>query len=129
MTSLSKKNESQRWINALVAGVSILSGYLLFKFCGQLSEWFALEAKIKSYMVISQIVSGAVAIGMFVILLRNANIAKYLEEVYAEAVKVIWPDKDSTVKLTIGIVIAVAIAAACFSVIDIVIRKLLSFLY
>jgi preprotein translocase SecE subunit len=49
-----------------------------------------------------------------------------LEEVFQEAVKVVWPDKNETVKHTVGIMIGVTIVGTLLAVFDLAATWLLS---
>ncbi len=55
-----------------------------------------------------------------------AKIGKFLREVRAELRKVIWPNRQETILYTLVVVIAVAIVAGLFSIIDAVFGELLA---
>lgn len=124
-----KEADSSKWINTLIVIGACIFGYVFNAFLLQLSEWFDLEAKVPSYVLISQIVSIFIGFGSFLYVLKNKQSAGYLQEVYGELTKVIWPDKDSTVKLTISIVIGVAISGVFLSLVDLGIKELLNLMY
>jgi preprotein translocase subunit SecE len=52
-----------------------------------------------------------------------------MQEVYSELVKVVWPDKDSIMKMTVGLVIAVSVISGIFVLVDFTFRKILELLY
>jgi len=127
--SIIKSEDSSKWINALVAIGSVLSGFIVTKFVDQLGIWFDLEAKISSFPVLSQGLGVLTGLLVFVIVLKNTKTSSYLQEVYSELVKAVWPSKDATMKMTIGIAIALVIASGIFVFVDFVFKKILSYVY
>jgi preprotein translocase subunit SecE len=123
--SIIKSEDSSKWINALVAIAAVLSGFIVTKFVDQLGSWFDLEAKISSFSVVSQGLGVLVGVLVFVI----SKSSSYLEEVYNELLKAVWPSKDATVKMTIGIAIALVVCSGVFVFVDFVFKKILSFVY
>ena len=65
----------------------------------------------------------------FFTVFKNKNAAGHLREVYDELVKVVWPDKDSVVKVTVGIIIGLVIFCSIFVGVDWTFRALLQLLY
>ncbi len=125
--SILKSDDRKKWISTFVMLCSALIGYTLIRFMFQLGEWFDLESQVKYYLGISQ-VSGLIAgIIAFAAIMKNKVAYAYLDEVFEELVKVVWPEKDTVVKLTVGIVIAIAIVSAILLLIDWMARGLLSF--
>jgi preprotein translocase subunit SecE len=127
--SILKTEDARKWINAFVVLICFLIAYVAITFFGQLSEWFDLEAKIKHYIFVQQSVGILFGVIAAVISFKNKKMMKYLNEVYAELVKVVWPEKDTVLKVTVGIVIGVSIVSGIFVAIDYVARKVLSLLY
>lgn len=127
--SIIKSEDSSKWINALVAIAAVLSGFIVTKFVDQLGSWFDLEAKISSFSVLSQGLGVVTGVLVFIIVLKNSKTSSYLEEVYNELLKAVWPSKDATVKMTIGIAIALVVCSAIFVFVDFVFKKILSFVY
>ena len=128
MTSL-RSEDGKKWIFSFVAIVSLIVSYMAIKFLGQMSEWFDLEAKVSNFVIVSQFVGIAVGLLTFIFIIKNSKASLYMNDVYGELVKVIWPEKDGVVKLTIGIVIGVVIASGVLVLIDMVFGKLLEFIY
>ena len=125
--SILKSDDRKKWTSTFVMLCSALIGYTLIRFMFQLGEWFDLESQVKYYLGISQ-VSGLIAgIIAFAAIMKNKVAYAYLDEVFEELVKVVWPEKDTVVKLTVGIVIAIAIVSAILLLIDWMARGLLSF--
>src|SRR5690606_5044912 len=120
--SIVKKEDSKKWINSFVAIISIISGFLTIRFVQQMSEWFDLEAKINNFVIVSQGIGVAVGLAIFIYIFKSKNAASHLNEVYDELVKVVWPDKDTVFKVTIGIVISLAIVSAVFVGVDYLFR-------
>lgn len=127
--SIIKAEDSQKWINFFVALVSILCGFLVIRFLGQMGEWFDLEAKIPYFIGVSQGVGIVVGLTVFLSIKGNKNAKEHLDEVYSELVKVIWPDSESVVKSTIGIVIGLSILSLIFIAVDNGFRWVLNLIY
>lgn len=127
--SIVKKEDSKKWINSFVAIVSIISGFLAIRFTLQMSEWFDLEAKVNNFILISQGIGVAIGLAVFIGIFKNKNASSHLSEVYDELVKVVWPDRDTIFKVTIGIVISLAIVSAIFVGVDYMFRAMLDLFY
>ena len=127
--SLVRVEDGKKWINAFVAIISIIAGFVAIRFAGQLSEWFDLEAKVSNFLAISQAVGILIGLVTFIGILKNKNASTHMQEVYSELVKVVWPDKDSVLKMTVGLVIAVSIISGIFVLIDFTFRKILELIY
>lgn len=127
--SIIKSEDSRKWISLLVAIVAAVVGYSVFKFVGQLGNWFDLEAKVSGFHLISQGLGFVAGAGTFAYIMVSKKTFSYLDEVYSELLKVVWPEKDKTTKATVGIAIALVIVAGIFTVVDIVFKKLLHLIY
>lgn len=128
MTTASREH-GRKWINAFLAIACAVLGFVVIRFTQQLGEWFDLEAKIKNFLLVSQALGVAVGLGSFVVASKRKDLMDYLNEVYGELVKVIWPDGDSVTKLTIGIVIGLSIVSTILVSIDFIVRKILELIY
>ncbi|MEI8345900.1 MAG: preprotein translocase subunit SecE [Pseudomonadota bacterium] len=127
--SIIKSEDKGKWINAFVMLTCILVGFICIRFFYQLGEWFDLEAKLRNFIVWAQMAGVLVGIGTFLYIRNKKEALVHLDEVYAELVKVIWPDKDSTIKVTVGILIGVSIVAAFLILVDFIVSHLLDLLY
>lgn len=127
--SIIKAEDSKKWINFFIALISILCGYLTIKFLGQMGEWFDLEAKVPYYLGVSQGAGIVIGLVVFLVVKANTQAQEHLNEVYGELVKVIWPDSESVVKSTVGILIGLAILSSVFVGVDYVFRELLNLIY
>lgn len=127
--SIIKSEDSRKWITALTVIASVLAGYVVYKFVGQLGDWFDLETKISSYGLVTQGLGFLTGAGTFIYILKNSETSSYLQEVYNELVKVVWPSKDATIKMTIGIAIALVIVSGIFTAVDFIFKKILEFVY
>lgn len=121
--------DGKKWIQAALAVFCSLAAYLMFKMLHQMSEWFDLEAKISNFNIVAQGIALVVAFLLFLILYKRAEVFNYLNEVYLELTKVIWPDKESVAKLAVGIVISTVILSIILVSVDLLVKKLLSLLY
>lgn len=124
-----KKEDQKKWLNAFIALVSILVAFILIRFVLQLGEWFDLESKINHFRGVAQGVGIFIGLAVFVVVSKHKQWRGFLDEVYGELLKVIWPDQDSVVKMTIGIVIGISIASSILVLVDYIFRGLLSLLY
>ena len=124
-----KEADSKKWINALIAMGALVLANILIRLLYQISEWTDLETKVENFRLLAQFIGIGVGVLAFVIILKNKQAYQYLTEVYGELTKVIWPDKDSTLKLTVSIVIGVAISAVFLGLVDFGIKELLELLY
>lgn len=127
--SFIKSEDSRKWIYALVALGAAICGYLIFKLLGQLSVWFDLEAKVSNMIIVSQAIGMLFGFGTFIAIVSNEKSRNYLQEVYDELLKVVWPSSDTTLKITIGLVVALVIVAGIFVSVDYLFKLLLSFIY
>ncbi len=127
--SIIKAEDNKKWINTFIALISILSGFLVIRFLGQMGEWFDLEAKIPYFIGVSQGAGALVGLVVFLVIRGNSSAKELLDEVYSELVKVIWPDSESVVKSTIGILIGLSILSVIFVGVDYVFRWLLNQIY
>lgn len=127
--SIIKAEDSNKWINFLIAIVAILCGFVTIKFLGQMGEWFDLEAKIPYFQGVAQGIGIVIGLGVFAGVKANSLAKQHLGEVYAELVKVIWPDSESIVKSTVGILIGLSILSSIFVGVDYAFRELLNLIY
>ena len=116
--SSSTTETGKKWIQTSVTLFCMTIGYILISFFAQLGEWFELESKISNYMLISNIVSVLLSVGVFAYIITNKVTSEFLRDVYAEAVKVVWPDKNDTVRMTVVIMIGVTIVGFILWIFD-----------
>lgn len=124
-----RSEDARKWINFFVALVSVILCYTVIVFLGQVGEWFDLEAKVRYYEGISQgvgILSGLVS---FVVLTKKKASATFLKEVYDELVKVVWPERETVVRVTFVVIVGVAVLSSIFVGADYVFRQLLELVY
>ena len=127
--SSTMKDDGTKWIQTTITLCCLMLSYILIRFFGQIGEWFDLESKITQYLIISQVVAVLVSLGVFIYVMKNPVISTFLKEVYQEAIKVVWPDKNETVKHTIGIMIGVTIVGFLLGLFDFVATWLLSLIH
>ena len=127
--NLQSTKNSKKWINSFVAILAVLFAFISIRFFEQLSEWFDLEAQITSFKMLKQVLGIALGVLAFAITTKNKKAMIHMEEVYAELQKVIWPEKNTVLKLTIGIIIAVSIVSGLFVFLDFIFQKLLELTY
>ena len=127
--SIIKSEDSGKWINGLVALFAFVVGFLTKRFIDQLSIWLDLETKVSNIGLISQVVGVLIGFAIFVYVLKSEKTSSYLKEVFDELVRVVWPSKDATMKITIGLVVALVIVAGIFVSVDFVFKKILSIVY
>lgn len=124
--SAASHNEGKKWIQTSTAIVCMIVGYVLISFFETLGEWFELESKITSFVAISQVLSVVISLAVFVYIMKNSKTSNFLNDVYQETVKVVFPDKNETVRHTIGIMFGVTIVGVMLWFFDIIASYLLS---
>jgi preprotein translocase subunit SecE len=121
--------DSKRWINSFLAVLSILFGMICISFFEQMGEWFDLEAKVQYFQAVNQVLGVLFGLGFFLFCSINKASVSHLNEVYGELVKVVWPERDVVVKMTIGVVVGVTIISSIFVLTDFIFQKILDLLY
>ena len=127
--STSVQDDGKKWIQTSVAITCLILVYVLISFTATLSEWFDLESKVPFYTAGSQILSVLISLGVFVYIMKNKVTSTFLAEVYQEAIKVVWPNKNETVRHTIGIMIGVGIVGFILGVFDFIAVWLLKLIH
>lgn len=107
--SVASKQDGKKWIQTCLAITCMLVGYVLYSFFEQINEWWHLETYIPSYYAVAQALAVLIGLGTFIYIIKNPNTSQFLNDVYYEVLKVVWPNKEETVKHTIGIMIGVSI--------------------
>lgn len=116
--SVTSTNEGKKWIQASLALSCIFLGYVVVSFLEKMAEWFLLEAKIPYFFGISQGLGVIAGLATYVVVLRNPKTATFLDEVFQELLKVVWPDRNQTWKYTVMIMIGVTIMGFVFGFFD-----------
>jgi len=116
--AVASNDDGKKWIQASVALVCILTGYVLISFFEKLAEWFQLETMIPYFFALTQVLSVLVALGAFIVIMKNPKSSEFLTNVYQEVVKVVWPDRQQTWRHTFVILIAVTIFGFIFGFFD-----------
>jgi len=119
-------NNGRKWINACVAIVCMIFGYVVTKFFMQMGAWFDLESKLKFFEAYVKGFAVIASLGVFVYLIKNPKSSTFLNDVYSEMTKVAFPDKNQTVRHTIGIMIGVGIVGFILGFFDFSASYLLS---
>lgn len=119
MSSNTPVNKSgQKWISSTLAIACIILFYVILRFFNQVGEWFELEAKISNFSAITQGLSVLIGIGTFFSILKHPFTSSYLRECYEEMVKVVFPDKNETMSMSIKVMILVTIIGFILGVFD-----------
>jgi preprotein translocase subunit SecE len=116
--AVASNEEGKKWIQATVAVVCILVGYVLISFFEKLAEWFALESMIPYFYVVTQALSVVLALVAYIVIMKNPKSADFLSNVYQEVLKVVWPDSQQTWRHTFVIMVAVTIFGFIFGFFD-----------
>lgn len=124
--SLTTKDNGKKWIQSSIAMLCLVTAFCFVKFFTQMGDWFELESKLPYYTALSQVLSVLIAFGVFIYIIKNEKTSSFLAEVYQEAIKVIWPDKNQTVRHTVGIMIGVTVVGFILGIFDLISTYLLS---
>ena len=124
-TTLSVSKTYKKWINASVAIAAIFLGYTVYRFLNFINGQFELEASVGQIEPMIQGFSALIGIGSFFYVIKNSKTAKYLTEAFSELEKVVFPDKNETVALTIRVIILVTIVGIFLGIIDVLATLLL----
>lgn len=116
--SVASNDDGKKWIQTSVALTCILLVYVMISFFEKLAEWFALETMIPYYFGISQFVSVLIGLVSYIVVFKNSTSSEFLTNVYQEAIKVVWPDKQQTWRHTFVIMVAVTIMGFVFGFFD-----------
>ncbi len=127
--SIIRVEDERKWINAFIAVVCILAAFISIRFIGQLGEWFDLESKVQYFNGFVQGFGALIGVSTFIGIRKHKRASQFMSEVYKELVKVIWPDKESVVKLTIGIIIGLIIVCLILGLIDYLTQGALNLFY
>jgi preprotein translocase SecE subunit len=68
--------------------------------------------------VMTQVLGVLVGLSAFIVILKNSTSSSFLEDVYKELLKVVWPDRSQTWKYTVVIMILVTIMGFVFGLFD-----------
>ncbi len=127
--SILKADDEKKWINTFVISCAVIFGYICIRFFLQLGDWFDLESKIPYFVNSTHAMGVVFGIGSLLFVKNNQKSLQYFSEVYGELVKVVWPDKDAILKLTIGIIIALTIVSGILLFVDYIFNLLLNLIY
>lgn len=127
--SLLKSEDSKKWINAFVAILSFIVGYIVISFTEQMGEWFDLEAKVSNFLMVTQAIGIIAGLATFLGITKNKNASTHLNEVYMELTKAVWPQADAVLKSTVGIIIGLSIISGIFVGVDFLFQKALELIY
>ncbi|MDD0854900.1 preprotein translocase subunit SecE [Halobacteriovorax sp. GB3] len=127
--SIVRAEDKKKWINAFVAIMGILTGYITIAFVSKMGEWFDLEAKVPNFLAVTQGAGIVVGLIVFMGVIKNVKASVHMGEVYDELVKVNWADKDAVVKITVGLVIGLSIVSSVFVLVDFTFRKVLNLIF
>ncbi len=116
--AVASNDEGKKWIQASLAVVCILLGYILISFFEKLAEWFALETMIPYYFGVTQALSVVLAASTYFYVMRTPKTSDFLVNVYQELMKVVWPDSQQTWRHTFVIMVAVTIMGFVFGFFD-----------
>lgn len=113
------QQDGKKWIQASVVLFGALMAYVCLAFIEQVNGLWDLEAKVGNFSIFSNVIAFAVGLLTFVIIMKNEKSSTFLEEVYAEFIKVVFPETDSTWRQTFGIMVGVSIVGFLLWLVDI----------
>lgn len=113
------QQDGKKWIQASVVLFGALMAYVCLAFIEQVNGLWDLEAKVGNFSIFSNVIAFAVGLLSFVIVMKNQKSSTFLEEVYVEFRKVVFPETDSTWRQTFGIMVGVSIIGFLLWLVDI----------
>lgn len=116
--AVASNDEGKKWIQASVAGACILLGYVLISFFDKMADWFPVESTIPYYFSIARVLAVLASLATYIYIMKTPKSADFLDHVYQELVKVVWPDSQQTWRHTFVIMIAVTIMGFVFGFFD-----------
>lgn len=116
--SVASNDEGKKWIQTAVALVCILLVYVLISFFEKLAEWFALETVVPYYFGVTQFLAVVGGLITYIVIFKNPKSNDFLNNVYQEVLKVVWPDRQQTWRHTFVIMVAVCIMGFIFGFFD-----------
>jgi preprotein translocase subunit SecE len=116
--AVASNDEGKKWIQATVAVVCILAGYVLINAFEKLAEWFPLESMIPHFFAVTQVLSVFIGLVSYILFMKNPKSSEFLSNVYQEIMKVVWPDSQQTWRHTFVILVAVTIFGFIFFFFD-----------
>jgi preprotein translocase subunit SecE len=124
--SVASQNEGKKWVQTGLAVACITLGYVLISLLQKVGDWFLLEAKIPYYGFGAQALGVVGALATYVYVLKNPVSSTFLNDVFQELLKVVWPDKNQTWRHTLSVMILVTILGFVFGFFDFGANYLLS---
>jgi len=116
--SILKAENEKKWVTTFIAFAAMLIAFIWISFIYQMGEWFDLESRVKFFTSLVQISGAAIGFVSFFVTVKNETVMTFLKQVYAELLKAVWPDRETVIKLSIGIMIAVTIISGILLMID-----------
>lgn len=116
---MSNQQDGKKWIQAAVVLFSATIAYITLSFIEQVNDLWDLEAKIAYFSIVSNIVAFLMGLITFIIIVKNKKTSQFLDEVYAEFIKVVFPERDITWRHTFGIMVGVGVIGFILWLVDI----------
>ena len=113
------QDSGRKWIQASVVLFGALMAYVSLAFIEQINGLWDLEAKVSNFSIMSNVIAFAVGLLTFVIIMKNEKASTFLDEVYVEFRKVVFPETDSTWRQTFGIMVGLSIVGFILWLVDI----------
>lgn len=107
-----------KWINTLLFLGSALVGFLFNILLVKLGTWFEFEAKIPQFKYIQLIASIVVVFATMVYVRSRSDLMTFFYETFDEMTKVVFPDKNQSFRLSIFVIIWVAIIGFILTTFD-----------
>jgi preprotein translocase subunit SecE len=130
MAIATRTREQKRWINTSIAFISIITGIVFIMLIDQLNTWFEIEALLPfNFKILSQGTGVLVGLSTFIAILKYPSSSTYVEEIFQEVIKVVWPEKNQTVRMTVGIIIGIVIVGCLLGLFDVISSRILSYIH
>lgn len=113
------QQDGKKWVQALIVGFSAAIAYISLAFIREVNGLWDLEAKIGHFSIVANVLAVLVGLITFVVIMKNKKSSTFLNDVWTEFRKVVFPEIDITWRHTFGIMVGVGIVGFLLWLIDI----------
>lgn len=113
------QQDGKKWIQAAIVLFSASMAYVGLSFIEQVNGLWDLEAKVEHFSAIANLFAVVVGVSTFLLIIKNKKASTFLNDVYIEFRKVVFPERDVTWRHTFGIMVGVGIVGFILWLVDV----------